>query len=723
MTRRLLSNQAILAVFVCLVMAATARAQHDVANIGRTEFNELPNRAPPRWNLDNLEYPADAITVENLEPGNQALRIGSRDPVQAGRYTITLRGSSHDWDPCERGVTHSVSVRFAAAYSGAAFLGVSVPGGGALVDIGQGKLTLWQRVAGQDEQRDETQAVRDALGGNWRAEDLHTYTVEWQSTAQPGTLPCKLLVDGRLVREFVGRERPLDVDPTLELSFEYGAGTALVDFVEWRINGGRTKPAPQFAVERGVRQLFLDDLGIESAGGLRRVVNQPQRHAGNPIVQGEHPWEKASASVYGTMLYNEPRKRFRLWYLCTPAPPASGRQWVEVGGYRRVTNCTLLAYAESEDALHWTKPELNQLSFEGSTRNNLIAIGIDNPEGVGVLFDPADPDDSRRFKAFFWDRRVAPPDDPTGVDDNLARIPVDPPGLTEAQRAGGMWVAFSPDGLDWTTHGPVLPAWSDTTHTILYDARSKKYVAYGRMGFGRTVAITESDNALDWSEPRRVLACDAEDGPAGQIYGLPTDLYEGLFVGMFWMYREGTDARIDTQLAVSRDGRRWRRVADRQTFLPNAPEGSCDDGMSRAGRGINVVGDTIYLHYSMVNGPHRSPKFPMPERSYPGAIGLVTLRRDGFVSFDAGESGGVLTTKAFSAPTGSLHLNADAHDGEVRVEMVDSAGRTVASSQPVTGDQCRAAIVFDRDLLPSDAPGIRLRFVLRNARLFSYWFE
>ncbi|MCY2963653.1 MAG: hypothetical protein NT069_08400, partial [Planctomycetota bacterium] len=267
---------------------------------------------------------------------------------------------------------------------------------------------------------------------------------------------------------------------------------------------------------------------------------------------------------------------------------------------------------------------------EGSKRNNLIDIGIDNPEGVGVLHDVADPDPERRFKAFFWDRRLTPPDDPTGIDGTLREVPLDPPDLNDARRAGGMWVAFSPDGVRWKTVGPVLPHGSDTTHTILFDPRRKKYLGFGRMGFGRTVALSESDDALSWTEPRRVLSCDEQDGPGGQIYGMPTDLYEGVYLGMFWMYREGTDAKIDTQLALSRDGRRWRRVADRQTFLANGPDGAWDDGMSRAGRGICVVGETIYLHYSMVNGPHRSAKFPKVDRKFPGAIGLVTLRRDGF---------------------------------------------------------------------------------------------
>ena len=222
--------------------------------------------------------------------------------------------------------------------------------------------------------------------------------------------------------------------------------------------------------------------------------------------------------------------------------------------------------------------------------------------------------------------------------------------------------------------------------------RREKYLGLGRMGFGRTIALSESDDALHWSVPTRVLACDALDGPGGQIYGMPTDRYEGLLVGMFWMYREGLDAKIDTQLAMSRDGRHWRRVADRQTFLPNAPEGSWDDGMSRAGRGINVVGDTIYLHYSMVNGPHRSTKYPTVTRKFPPAIGLATLRRDGFVSLDAGADAGTLVTRPFTLPQGDLNLNTDAANGRIDVEIVDTEGHLLLALPPVSGDQPRCKI-------------------------------
>jgi len=695
----------------------------DVGNTGRFEFDRQPHLVSPGWNLDNLEYPPEAITIEPIGDDNRGLRIGRPDASQAGRYTITLRGSTHDWEPTEIGTTHSVTVRMAANYSGAAVVAVSIPGGGALLDLGGGHCTLWQRVGDTDQRVNETALVRQTLA-DWRADALHSYTIEWTPTGRPHDLPCRLLIDGKPIKTFRGHHRETPFDSTLEISFENGTGTGLLDWVAWNVNGGRAKPSQQFIVERGVRQLFLDDFGIGRLTGLTRELHQPQRHPGNPVLRGEHPWEKSSASVYGTMLYDSATKKFRLWYLCSPEPPKSGRKWVEVGGYRRVTNTTLLAYAESEDAVHWKKPELGQLSFEGSKQNNLIKIGIDNPEGVGVLFDPHDDDAARRYKAFFWDRRLTPPEDATGVDETLAKVPVDPPGLTDTQRAGGMWVAFSPDGLQWTTHGPVLPQGSDTTHTILFDARRKMYLGFGRMGFGRTVALTESPDALRWSEPRRVLACDVADGPGGQIYGMPTDIYEGLFLGMFWMYREGTDAKIDTQLAVSRDGRRWRRAAERQTFIANAPEGSWDDGMSRAGRGINIVGDTIYLHYSMVNGPHRSPKFPKVDRKYPSAIGLVTLRRDGFVSLNAGNDSGQLITKPFTSPPGKLFLNVDARDGDCRVEVLNSKGEVFAKSQPFTGDHRRMEIGDIADLSKLAGPSsIQLRITLRSAKLFSYWFE
>ena len=54
-----------------------------------------------------------------------------------------------------------------------------------------------------------------------------------------------------------------------------------------------------------------------------------------------------------------------------------------------------------------------------------------------------------------------------------------------------------------------------------------------------------------------------------------------------------------------------------------------------------------------------------------GAIGLGTLRLDGFMSVDAGNRGGVLTTKPLAIEGKRLYVNANAAEGELRVEIVD----------------------------------------------------
>jgi hypothetical protein len=489
-------------------------------------------------------------------------------------------------------------------------------------------------------------------------------------------------------------------------------------------------PVGGYNVPRGVRQLFLDDAGVEDIAGLRRVVNRPQRCPDNPVILGENPWELASVSVYGTSMYDAQRRRFRMWYLCTPGPNRSGRSWVEVGGYRRVAGCTLLAYAESTDGVHWIKPTLNELSFEGSRRNNLVDIGIDNPEGVSILCDPHDPDPDRRYKALFWDRRLVPPNNPHGVDAAAARVPKSRPGLTQTEAAGGMWVAFSPDGIRWRTHGPVLAYGSDTTQTLLYDPATGRYVAFVRAWirtFGRAVARTESPDCLRWTQPALVLSTDTADGPSAQIYGMPTDLYEGVYLGMLWMYREGADGKIDTQLAASRDGLRWTRVADRQTFLATGPPGSRDDGMARVVGRLIARGDTLYLYYSMVNGPHRGPKFPDPVRKFPTAIGLATLRRDGFVSLDAGDAGGSVLTKPFLLPGSRLRANVDARGGELRATLCDSDGRAIPGferSLQVSADAPHALLRW-RGARVDALRGrtVRIRITLRHAKLYSWWVE
>jgi hypothetical protein len=71
-----------------------------------------------------------------------------------------------------------------------------------------------------------------------------------------------------------------------------------------------------------------------------------------------------------------------------------------------------------------------------------------------------------------------------------------------------------------------------------------------------------------------------------------------------------------------------------------------------------------------------------------------------------------------------LFLNVDAQDGDVRVEVLDSKGAILAESQTFAGDHRRMELdgIADLGTLAGQSP-IQLRIILRNAKLYSYWFE
>ena len=105
------------------------------------------------------------------------------------------------------------------------------------------------------------------------------------------------------------------------------------------------------------------------------------------------------------------------------------------------------------------------------------------------------------------------------------------------------------------------------------------------------------------------------------------------------------------------------------------------------------------------------------------AICLAILRRDGFISLDAGEEEGVLLTEPFTMPGGAIFVNADAFKGEISAEVLDKEGRVVAMSAPMEGDQLRGKLQWRKGNM-ADLKGevVSILFKLRNAAFYSYWF-
>ena len=84
-------------------------------------------------------------------------------------------------------------------------------------------------------------------------------------------------------------------------------------------------------------------------------------------------------------------------------------------------------------------------------------------------------------------------------------------------------------------------------------------------------------------------------------------------------------------------------------------------------------------------------------RHFP-AIGLAKVRRDGFVSRDAGEAGGTLTTRLMQPGGSGLEVNATvAPGGALTVAVQDEQGRDLpgfgaGDCTAVTGDSLRHAV-------------------------------
>ena len=140
-----------------------------------------------------------------------------------------------------------------------------------------------------------------------------------------------------------------------------------------------------------------------------------------------------------------------------------------------------------------------------------------------------------------------------------------------------------------------------------------------------------------------------------------------------------------------------------------------------------IRGDELWFYYSGLKCRGLNA-LPSEERTHldpdNSAICLAVLRRDGFISLDAGQDGGAVLTERFTLAAPRLFVNVDAHGGECRVEAIGSDGNLVAKSATIRGDHTISAVKWEQgDIAHLLDKEVSLRFTLRSARLYSYWLE
>ena len=458
------------------------------------------------------------------------------------------------------------------------------------------------------------------------------------------------------------------------------------------------------------RQLLLDNYLIAEARHVTRQIHQPKRYRGNPVLAP--PRAAVNHAVVQHVLHFEPSPRFRMWYW-------SYDGWQTLPGGRRIRFAS--SYATSDDGVHWERPNLDLHNVKGLEGPNNVVI----PYGLmqGVFYNADEPDRDKRFKA-------------------LVLVERENPTVRE-----GYYLHASPDGIHWEgdLSRPVIPSLTgdygipqdgvgDTTR-FWWDPIRRKYIGDVKFvispGTLRSRGVMESDDLIHWTRPTPTFFARAPDA---QIYGHRGFPYQGMYVGMRWIFLPGHSRRHSSyvELDCSRDGRIWTRVGAGQPFMALNPNHDTWDASIMRPVSMLEVGDEIWIYYFGAPTELESDNANYP-KSQPvdWSAGLAKLPRDRFASINASKDTGTLITRPLNFHGSKLHVNAAvAPGGRLRVGIATRDGKPVPSYDtadclPIDGDGIDLPVAWKgrEELAGLDDSQVRLRFQMRDAKLFSFWIE
>jgi hypothetical protein len=462
--------------------------------------------------------------------------------------------------------------------------------------------------------------------------------------------------------------------------------------------------------------LFVDRMLIERERGTTHRFHPPVRR--EVVWRPERPWE-GNVSWFPHVIREG--DRYRMWYWARRSPTPGAANATEAYG----------AYMESPDGVHWERPNLGLVPFEGSTANNLLWPLPGEGDVNLAVFKDTNPDATaaERYKAL----------------------------LRGSPGPRGMWGLISPDGIHWRyaqdralIESPPGDPSFDSPNVAFWDPWRREYAIYarGRVPFTpppqapqgservrqsdyktRTVRRAASTDFRRWSE-FQCLDLRQETEPREQLYTNATVAYERarslyfMFPMRYVMGRKRypdwpQDGLSDVAFLSSRDGVRWDRLFPEAWIRPGRDQGNWHERSMAAGRGIIQTGDDELSLY--VNENFRLPS---------ACFVRYTVRLDGFASVNAPLAGGEFTTPPLTFAGTTLELNyATSVLGSVQVEIQDEQGAALpgyamAECDPIFGDDVNRRVTWQGsgDVAALAGRPVRLRFALRDADVYALRF-
>ncbi len=444
------------------------------------------------------------------------------------------------------------------------------------------------------------------------------------------------------------------------------------------------------AIDIGNRwELLIDHYLIDRMEGTATLrLHKPV--AREVVMVHDQPWE-GNTSGYHTVFRDG--ELYRMYY----------RGWGHDKEADKQLHPAVVCYAESNDGIHWTKPVLGIVEFQGSSENNII-IGDFGTHNF-TPFKDTNPDcpPEARYKA-------------------VAR--------GEGDDKGKLFAFQSADAIDWKRLQPkpiITDGAFDSQNLTFWDALRGEYRCYFRdfrAGY-RDIKTSTSPDFVHWSEPRWLRYGDA---PKEHLYTNQIQPYyraPHILLGFPTRYIPDRGSLTEGLLMSSRDGLEFHRRREAIIRPGRNPDKWYNRsnyiwlGLVETGAHIQRAGTELSLYSN--------------ESYYKGQGARTrryTYRIDGFVSLHARMAGGEMITKPLLFEGNALVLNVSTSAaGSVRVEIQNEAGNPIEGYRlrdctEIYGDDIERTVEWRRnDVAQLAGRVVRLRFVLRDADVFAFGFK
>lgn len=462
------------------------------------------------------------------------------------------------------------------------------------------------------------------------------------------------------------------------------------------------------------RELFVDRYLIDTSSGVELKMHPPTPR--EIVMRYDQPWE-GNASGYHTIFQDGPI--YRMYYNALQYGPKKSL----------LAHDDYIAYAESTDGIHWTRPELGLVEFNGSKKNNIIWTSpkLDNWSCFKDTNPAAKPE--ARYKGFH---------NIEGPKEELALMAVQ-----------------SSDGIHWmhmTDQWVLTDGSFDSVNVAFWEPESQAYRAYYRdfRGNVRDIKTATSKDFIHWTKGEWLQYPGSAEEELYTNNVIPYYRAPHIYVGFPTRYldrgwsepmrllpglaareaRSKINARLGSALTdglfmTSRDRKnfhRWPEAFLRPGFVDNW-----------------VYGDN-YQNWGVVETKSDLPGAPNEISIYANEhywegdydnLRRYTLRLDGFVSVNAPANGGEFTTHPLTFTGKELEMNfSTSVAAGIKIEIQDASGTALpgfalADCPEIFGNTVGQVVSWKggSDLSALAGKPIRLRFVMKDADLYAIRFR